>query len=88
MPVHGDRHIFPVLCKERESLQKYLTEKGIGKNIHYPISPHKQECYKEWEHLCLPVTEKIHECELSLPMSPCLSDEQVQYVIDCLNEWK
>lgn len=48
MPVHGDRHIFPVLCKERESLQKYLTEKGIGTNIHYPISPHKQECYEEW----------------------------------------
>lgn len=80
-------HIFTILCDDRENLQKYLTEKGIGTNIHYPIPPHKQECYKEWNELSFPVTEKIHNTELSIPMSPCLSDEQIQYVIDCLNEW-
>ncbi len=81
-------HIFPVLCERRDELQKYLNSKEIGTNIHYPIPPHKQEAYKEWNELSLPVTEKIHECELSLPMSPCLTDEEVSYVIKCINEWR
>ena len=81
-------HIFTILCEKRDELQKYLTEKGIGTNIHYPIPPHKQECYKEWNDISLPITEKIHDQELSLPMSPCLTDEQIQYVIEALNAWK
>ena len=81
-------HIFPVLCERRDELQEYLNSKEIGTNIHYPIPPHKQEAYKEWNELSLPVTEKIHECELSLPMSPCLTDEEVSYVIKCINEWR
>lgn len=80
-------HLFPVLCEKRDELQKYLEEKGIGTNIHYPIPPHKQACYKEWNGMTLPVTEKIHAQELSLPMSPCLTNEQVQWVIDCVNLW-
>lgn len=81
-------HIFPILCEQRDELQEYLSLKEIGTNIHYPIPPHKQECYKEWNNLSLPVTEKIHAQELSLPMSPCLTDEQIEYVINTLNEWK
>lgn len=80
-------HLFPIFCKNRDELQKYLTEKGIGTNIHYPIPPHKQECYNEWNGLNLPVTEKIHREELSLPMSPCLTAQQVDWVIQCVNEW-
>ncbi len=80
-------HIFPILAENRDELQQYLKEKGIGTIIHYPIPPHKQKCYAEWNSLSLPVTEQIHKEELSLPMSPCLTDEQVQYVIDCVNEW-
>ena len=80
-------HLFPILCEKRDELQKYLEEKGIGTNIHYPIPPHKQACYKEWNGMTLPVTEKIHAQELSLPMSPCLTNEQVQWVIDCVNLW-
>lgn len=80
-------HLFPIMCEQRDELQKYLAEKGIGTNIHYPIPPHKQECYKEWNDIKLPVTEKIHNTELSLPMSPCLTEEQIQYVINCINEW-
>ena len=80
-------HTFPVLCAERDSLQKYLAEKGIGTNIHYPIPPHKQEAYREWNSMSLPVTEKIHAQELSLPMSPCLTDEQIQFVIDEVNNY-
>ena len=80
-------HIFPILCENRDALQNYLTQKEIGTNIHYPIPPHKQECYKEWNNLSLPVTEKIHNQELSLPMSPCLTDEQVDDVLEELNKW-
>lgn len=80
-------HIFPVLCENRDDFQKYLESKEIGTNIHYPIPPHKQECYKEWNGMTLPVTEEIHAEELSLPMSPCLTDDQVQYVIDMVNKY-
>ena len=81
-------HIFPIFAEKRDELQAYLKENEIGTIIHYPIPPHKQEAYKEWNNLSFPVTEKIHAQELSLPMSPTLSDEQVQWVIKCLNEWK
>ena len=81
-------HIFPVLCARRDELQKYLEANGVGTNIHYPIPPHKQECYREWNGLSFPVTERIHAEELSLPMSPCLTNEQVRYVIDCVNKWR
>ena len=80
-------HLFPVLCEQRDELQKYLESNGIGTNIHYPIPPHKQECYQEWNSISLPVTEKIHAQELSLPMSPCLNNQQIQRVIDTLNKF-
>ena len=78
-------HIFTVLCEKRDELQKFLNENEIGTNIHYPIPPHKQECYKEWNCLSLPITEQIHSQELSLPMSPCLTQEQIDYVISKIN---
>ena len=80
-------HIFPILCENRDELQKYLSDNGIGTNIHYPIPPHKQECYKDWNNMSLPVSEKISREELSLPMSPCLTDEQVEWVIEEINGW-
>ena len=80
-------HLFPIMCENRDELQAYLEKNGIGTNIHYPIPPHKQECYKEWNNISLPITEKIHNEELSLPMSPCLTDEQVGYIVKVLNEW-
>lgn len=80
-------HIFPVMCDNRYELQEYLEKNGIGTNIHYPIPPHRQECYNEWNKINLPITEKIHNEELSLPMSPTLTEEQVDWVINCVNEW-
>ena len=81
-------HLFPIFCDKRDELQKYLKENGIGTVIHYPIPPHKQECYSQWNNLNLPVTEKIHDTELSLPIGPAITDEQVQYIIDTINEWR
>ena len=81
-------HIFPIRTGKRDALQAYLKEKRVQTIIHYPIPPHKQEAYKEWNHLSFPITEQIHAEELSLPMSPTLTDEQVGYVIDCINRFE
>ena len=78
-------HLFPVLCENRDDLQKCLAEKGIQTLIHYPIPPHKQECYKQYAHLSLPVTERIHQQELSVPISPVMTDLEMQSVAKILN---
>ena len=74
-------HIFPVLCAKREHLQLELHQRGIETIIHYPIPPHKQQCYSEWNGLSLPITERIHREELSLPLNPTMTDEEVDMVI-------
>lgn len=81
-------HIFPVFCERRDELQAYLTENGVQTLIHYPIPPHKQRCYLEWNGIELPITEKIHREELSLPISPVLSREDAKQVVELLNAWK
>lgn len=81
-------HIFTIRCEQRDALQQYLTENGIQTVIHYPIPPHKQECYKEWNNLSFPITEKIHQEELSLPMSPVMEEEEVKAVVEALNKWR
>lgn len=80
-------HLFPVRCKRRDELQKYLADNGVQTIIHYPIPPHKQECYKEWNDLSLPITEQIHNEELSLPISPVMCMEEIKVVVDLLNKW-
>ena len=97
-------HLFPVLVKNsfpsgrdgvgslRDALHDYLAEKGIGTVIHYPIAPHKQECYanEPWNlpQLSLTITEFLADAELSLPISPCMTPEQMAYVVDCLNRFE
>lgn len=80
-------HLFPVLVEKRNQFQQYLTDHGIQTLIHYPIPPHKQKCYLEYGHLSFPITEKIHEQELSLPMSPTLKAEEITKVIEVINQW-
>lgn len=81
-------HIFAVRCKQREKLQKYLEENGIQTLIHYPIPPHKQVCYKEWNDFSYPITEKIHDEILSIPISPVLQQNEVEKVINVLNKFE
>lgn len=81
-------HLFTVRCECRDELQNYLTGQGIQTQIHYPIPPHRQVAYGEWNHLSLPVTERIHREILSLPISPVMTDEEVQRVIDAVNSFK
>ena len=78
-------HIFPVLCNQRDKLQQYLTENGVQTLIHYPIPPHKQECYKEWNDRSYPITEQIHQQELSLPISSVMSIADAQKVVGLVN---
>lgn len=81
-------HIFPVLCERRDELQKYLSKNDVQTLIHYPIPPHQQECYKEWNQVSLPVTERIHQQELSLPMGPVLLKEEAYRIIELLNSFE
>lgn len=84
---HSVFHIFPVLTPSRDELQRYLADNGVQTVIHYPIPPHKQECYASWHNLSLPVTERIHREELSIPCNQVLTDEEVTTIIKLLNEW-
>ena len=105
-------HLFPIVVKNgnRDALHDYLEQKGIGTVIHYPIAPHKQECYQNHPsfqgeelrsiegpvdvhrttkggRLVLPITEMLADSELSLPISPCMTQEQVEYVVEKINEF-
>jgi dTDP-4-amino-4,6-dideoxygalactose transaminase len=64
-----------------------LEDKGIQTLIHYPIPPHKQEALKEWNHYSFPITEKIHSEELSLPLSPVMTIDEIKYVVEMVNKW-
>ena len=83
-------HIFGIRCKRRNELEKYLNDAGIGTNKHYPIPIHLQECYKDLGFMKgdFPIAEEISATELSIPMYYGMTDEEVQYVIDRINEFR
>lgn len=85
-------HLFPVLCEKRDALHDYLKKKGVGTVIHYPIAPHMQECYvkESWNvpQLSLPITEQIAEQELSLPIGPTITLNEICIVIDIINKFQ
>ncbi|WP_336138849.1 DegT/DnrJ/EryC1/StrS family aminotransferase [Acinetobacter ursingii] len=81
-------HLFVIRTKHRDALQKYLVENGIQTLIHYPIPPHKQQAYKEWNDLSYPISEQIHAEVLSLPIGPTLSLEDAEKVIQLCNSFK
>ena len=81
-------HLFVVRTTKRDKLQKYLTENGVQTLIHYPTPPHKQKAYKYYNHLSFPITEKIHEEVLSLPISPVMEENEVTKIINCINLFK
>jgi dTDP-4-amino-4,6-dideoxygalactose transaminase len=80
-------HLFVIRTENREDLQQYLLENGIQTMIHYPIPPHKQKAFSDWNHLSFPITEKIHKEVLSLPMSPVLTWDEVDFIITILNKY-
>ncbi|MHC0445703.1 DegT/DnrJ/EryC1/StrS family aminotransferase [Flavobacterium sp. 3-218] len=80
-------HLFVIRTENRENLQEYLAQNNIQTVIHYPIAPHKQKAFKEWNNLSFPITEKIHREVLSLPISPVLTDLEVDFIIEILNQY-
>ena len=102
-PVKGRTSESPSLQgRARDRFMAHLSEHGIGTVIHYPIAPHKQECYQHaaWNHYNtssplqgevgkgLPITEMLADSELSLPISPCMTKEQIEHVVKCINAFK
>lgn len=79
-------HLFVVRARNRDQLQKFLSGKGIQTLVHYPVPPHKQKAYKEWNKINLPVTEQIHNEVLSLPMSQMMTNTKVNAVVETLNQ--
>ena len=78
-------HIFPVMSHRRDELQRFLAAHGVQTLIHYPIPPHQQQCYSSWAGRSLPITEKIHREELSIPLNPTLSSDDMAQIIRLLN---
>lgn len=78
-------HQFPIFCERRDALQQFLANQGIHTLIHYPIPPHKQACYKAWNHLSYPITERIHAQELSLPMNQVITPQEAETIVQALN---
>ena len=81
-------HIFAVRCQRRGELEKHLNERGVGTNKHYPIPIHKQNCYREFSRLDLPIAEEISETELSIPMYYGMTDEEIACVVEAMNSFK
>ncbi|WP_445714998.1 DegT/DnrJ/EryC1/StrS family aminotransferase [Flavobacterium sp.] len=80
-------HLFVIRTSNRMDLQKYLKENGIETMIHYPIPPHKQKALSDWNHLSFPITDKIHNEVLSIPLNSSLEDDEIQHIITVLNRF-
>lgn len=78
-------HLFVIRTQHREQLQKHLAEHGVQTLIHYPIPPHKQQAYQEWNNFSLPISEQIHAEVLSLPIGPTLSIDEAKQVVQLCN---
>lgn len=80
-------HVFTIRTKERNKLQMYLRDNGIETMIFYPIPPHKQEVFKEWNSLYFPITEQIHDEVISIPLNQNLTTDDIHYIIDCISNF-
>lgn len=80
-------HVYVIRCQKRDLLQQFLMEHGVQSLIHYPIPPHKQKAYASLNNLIFPISEKIHDEVLSLPLSPVVTEAEVSYVIEILNKF-
>ncbi|MBL0736920.1 DegT/DnrJ/EryC1/StrS family aminotransferase [Flavobacterium sp. GN10] len=80
-------HLFVIRTENRAHLQEYLAQKNIQTVIHYPIPPHQQKAFSQWNNLSFPITEKIHKEVLSLPISPVLTESEVDYIIEIINKF-
>lgn len=80
-------HVFVVRTNERDRFQRYLQNNDIQTIIHYPTPPHKQGAYSEWNDLSLPITEEIHKTIISIPISPVMTEKEIQRIMEVINEY-
>ncbi len=80
-------HLFVVRCNQKHQFMEFLSSKGIGTMSHYPIPPHKQEALKEFSTLTLPISELLHQEVVSIPLYPTLKENEIDYIIDCINKF-
>ncbi|MDR3113752.1 MAG: DegT/DnrJ/EryC1/StrS family aminotransferase [Endomicrobium sp.] len=81
-------HLFVTRVQNREKFQKYLEDNGIQTSIHYPVPPHKQNAYKEWNSLTFPITEEIHSQAVSIPISPVLTLQETDQIVKAINNYR
>lgn len=81
-------HLFVIRTDHREALQKFLADAGVQTLIHYPIPPHKQQAYKEWNDLSFPISEQIHTQVMSLPIGPTLTLQDAEKIVELCNQFK
>jgi dTDP-4-amino-4,6-dideoxygalactose transaminase len=81
-------HLLIIRSKNRDKLQKYLAKNSIQTLIHYPVPPHRQKAYKEYNDLYLPITEQIHKEVLSLPISQVLNHKEMEFVVEAINNFR
>ena len=86
-PTENVWHVYPIRTPERDRLREYLSREGIETMVHYPIPPHRQQAYAEWNDRSYPISEQIHKEILSLPMSPVMTDDEIRRVIEALNKF-
>ena len=86
-PAENVWHVYPIRTPERDRLREYLSREGIETMVHYPIPPHQQQAYAEWNDRSYPISEQIHKEILSLPMSPVMTDDEIRRVIEALNKF-
>ena len=79
-------HLFPIFSPERDQLQRHLAEQGVETMKHYPIPPHQQRCFAQWHSLSLPITERIHAEELSLPISQAMTLDEADQVVEIITK--
>lgn len=89
-PLHPCTHVwhqYIVRTKHRNAFMLHMSQCGIETGIHYPIPPHKQEAYREYNHLVLPVAEQLAQEVVSLPIAPYLTDDDIRYIADAINQF-
>ena len=80
-------HLFVIRHPQRDALREHLRQRGIGTDVHYPIPPHHQRAYAQFSHLSLPISEQLHREVVSLPLNPTLTDEEVRFVVEAVNDF-
>jgi dTDP-4-amino-4,6-dideoxygalactose transaminase len=80
-------HLFVIRHLERDRFRQYLKQNGIGTDVHYPIPPHQQQAFPQWHDHSFPISERMHQTVVSLPLNPTLTDDEASHIVTVINQW-